>query len=312
MKITSLCMNPCIDRTVACPVFDVSSANRVHFIRDDIGGKGVNTAVQAARLGGESALVLPVPGEDREGIRSLLLGEGVAFREVPVPSRLRVNLKIRVQSGDTVEINEEGAPAGADLEQKCAALTKQTAQKGTWCLLTGSLPPGIGDGFYRDLARSLEGAGVFTAVDADGAPLKKALEARPRLIKPNRQEFARLTGLYPASPEECCRSCRRLIADFGVGAVCLTLGGEGAVYVSPREALYAPALKVPVLSLHGAGDSLLSALCLALSEGRSPADALALGTAAAAATVSLPGTGMASREEALSLLSGVRVIPVEV
>ena len=135
------------------------------------------------------------------------------------------------------------------------------------------------------------------AVDADGEALKEALKEGPDLIKPNRQEFCRLTGLEPATPEQCAGACRALMARTGVGAVCLSLGGDGAVFADRTGALYAPAVKTEVLSLHGAGDSMLAALCLSLLAGENAASALRYAAAAAAATVSLPGTDMA--DEAL-------------
>ena len=306
MKVLSLCMNPSIDRTMDCPAFDVRSANRVRFVRDDIGGKGINTAVLASRLGAESFLSLFMPEDDRERIASFLRREGIAFSAVPVPGRLRVNLKIR-SGGDTVEINEEGNKVTAAAAEACAAKLEADAAPGVFCLLTGSLPPGVPEDFYARLIPRLRRKGCLAAVDADGGVLKAALLEKPDLIKPNRQEFARLTGLQPRGIAECCRASRSLIARTGVGAVCLSLGGDGAVYVTEREALFAPALSVPVRSLHGAGDSLLSALCFSLSSGEDASSALALGCAAAAAAVSLPGTEMPSPEDVRTLLARVRI-----
>ena len=311
MKILSLCMNPSVDRTVDCPVFDVRSANRVRFVRDDIGGKGINTAVLASRLGAESVLTLLMPEDDRDRISSFLRREGVAYNPVPVPGRLRVNMKILTEN-DMVEINEEGAQVAPEKAEACLSALETSAAPGVFCLLTGSLPPGVPEDHYARLIPRLRRKGCLAAVDADGSVLKAALMEKPDLIKPNLQEFTRLTGHEPRGIRECCLSSRRLIAQTGVGAVCLSLGGEGAVYVTKTEALYAPALKVPVRSLHGAGDSLLSALCFSLSRGDDAPAALALGCAAAAASVSLPGTEMPAPEDVRMLLPRVRIENVDI
>ena len=311
MKLLSLCLNPSVDRTMDCPSFDVRSTNRVHFVRDDIGGKGINTAVLASRLGAESILSLPAPEDDRERLSAFLRRERVAFSAVPVPGRLRVNLKIRTEN-DMVEINEEGAPVPPQAAEACASALEDAAAPGVFCLLTGSLPPGVPDDCYARLIPRMRGKGCLSAVDADGGVLKAALKEKPDLIKPNLQEFSRLTGLQPRGIGECCLFSRRLITRTGVGAVCLSLGGDGAVYVTKSEALYAPALQVSVRSLHGAGDSLLSALCLSLSRGDDARAALALGCAAAAAAVSLPGTEMPSQEDVEALLPRVRIENVDI
>ncbi len=311
MKLVSLCMNPSIDRTMTCPSFDLRSANRVRFVRDDIGGKGINTAVQLSHLGAESALVLLAPENDREKISSLLLSEGIRFCAVPVPGRLRVNLKIRTGE-DTVEISEEGGNVSASAAEECASALEAFSSPRVFCLLTGSLPPGVPPDFYAGMIPRLRRKGALAAVDADGEALKAALKEKPDLIKPNRQEFERLTGAAPGGIGDCCRACRSLVLRTGIGAVCLSLGAEGAVYVTEREALYAPAVKVPVQSLHGAGDSLLAALCLSLSRGEDARSALALGSAAAAATVSLPGTEMPAEEEVRALIPRVNIESVPV
>ena len=164
----------------------------------------------------------------------------------------------------------------------------------------------------RRITDALEEYYDVVTVNSGARALRYLEKEKPDLIKPNLQEFSRLTGLQPRGIGECCLFSRRLVARTGVGAVCLSLGGDGAVYVTKDEALYAPALQVPVRSLHGAGDSLLSALCLSLSRGDGARAALALGCAAAAAAVSLPGTEMPAREDVEALLPRVRIEHVDI
>ena len=49
--ITTICMNPCFDRTVEVDTLQISRVNRIRNARDDLGGKGINVAVVAGRLG---------------------------------------------------------------------------------------------------------------------------------------------------------------------------------------------------------------------------------------------------------------------
>ena len=49
--ITTICLNPSFDRTVEMNSLKVGDVNRVRALREDMGGKGINVAVVAQRLG---------------------------------------------------------------------------------------------------------------------------------------------------------------------------------------------------------------------------------------------------------------------
>ena len=49
--ITTICMNPCFDKTVEVSSLQVGQVNRIRDARVDLGGKGINVAVVAERLG---------------------------------------------------------------------------------------------------------------------------------------------------------------------------------------------------------------------------------------------------------------------
>ena len=49
--ITSICMNPSFDKTVEVDSLTLGEVNRIRAMRQDVGGKGINVAVVASRLG---------------------------------------------------------------------------------------------------------------------------------------------------------------------------------------------------------------------------------------------------------------------
>ena len=310
--ITCVCMNPCIDRTAACASFDIASANRITPVREDLGGKGINAAVAVKNLGGEAAAMVLAPDESRSRLVSFLEANRIPAHTLAVPGRLRVNLKIRTSSGQTIEINEEGAPTDGAAAAQAEDMILSLAGRSAMTLLTGSLPPGVPSSFYAALVRRMNRQGLRCAVDADGEALRLALREKPALIKPNRQEFARLTGETPSSPREAGSMAARLRAESGCGAVCLSLGGDGAVLATENGCFFAPAVSVPVLSLHGAGDSMLAALCLKAETLGFGAEALRFASAAAAATVLKEGTEMCTLEDTLRLLPNAVCTPLEI
>ena len=68
------------------------------------------------------------------------------------------------------------------------------------------------------------------------------------------------------------------------------MGGDGALYVTGDQTVYAEGLKVPVGSTVGAGDSVVAALAIAEERGMSLEDTVCLSTATGAANVMCSGT----------------------
>ena len=137
--------------------------------------------------------------------------------------------------------------------------------------------------------------------------LIRGAEACPALIKPNDMELSRLTGRNFSSVEEMADAARELV-DQGIGTVVVSLGGDGALFVTQEKAYRGYGLKVDVQSTVGAGDSMLAALACAESRHMSFRDGCALAMAFSAAAVTTPGTQPAAQEVVDALLAQVRIV----
>ncbi len=84
------------------------------------------------------------------------------------------------------------------------------AESASWVVLSGSLPPGMPDGWYADVVARLAPYPCRVAIDTSERPLAALVEsfdrAAPDLIKPNAEELASVLGLLAAGVGSRCRS----------------------------------------------------------------------------------------------------------
>ena len=123
---------------------------------------------------------------------------------------------------------------------------------------------------------------------APAMPLADELLRKVYLITPNRTESETLTGIPVHTVQDASKAAGTLLAK-GVGNVIVTLGSEGALIRTPAEELLIPARTVTPVDTTAAGDVFNGALLVALSEGRSLADAVRFAAHSASVSVTRMG-----------------------
>ena len=193
--ITTICLNPCFDKTVEVNHFEVGRVNRIQDSRVDLGGKGINVAIVAGRLGLDVQCIGTMGENGSEELVHMMDREGLAHSFMKVPGRIRTNMKVYCREGkDITELNEPGAPLDEESLRRFTELAVQKTETSDIVVLTGSLPPGCPYGTYRDLLNALKGK--KTILDTEGKELELcAKEAHPFLIKPNLQELESTLGI---------------------------------------------------------------------------------------------------------------------
>ena len=276
-EVVTVTLNPAIDRTISVTGLAPGAVNRAEFVGERAGGKGVNVATALAEQGHRVA-ALGFLGRENEAIfTSHFAALGVDDRCLRLPGATRTGLKIvDPVRGETTDLNFPGlAPTPADL----AALLRQLDElEARWCVLAGSLPPGVPVDFYAQAIRRLRARGVRVALDTSGEALAAALAAGPDLIKPNAHELATLAGRDLPDEAAVLAAARDLVAR-GVELVAVSRGAEGAVFVTEQEIVTARPPSIAVRSTVGAGDAMVAGLVAARLRGLSLLEAARLATA---------------------------------
>jgi len=163
---------------------------------------------------------------------------------------------------------------------------------------SGSLPPGVPDDFYGQLARIVRAKNSRFVLDTSGPALAAALEAGVFLVKPSLRELRSVAGGDLEDEAEQKAAAKKIVASGGAEVVVVSLGGAGVFFVTQAGCERLPSPTVPVRSKVGAGDSMVAGITLGLARDYSLRDAVRLGIAAGAAAVMTPGTELCRGEDA--------------
>ena len=304
--ITTICLNPCFDKTVSVERLQPGQVNRIREARVDLGGKGINVAVVARRLGLD-VQCLGIMGEDGAAeLTALMDREGLRHRFMTVPGHVRTNMKVYSLDGQGVtELNEPGTPVTVDALNRFVQIAEAEKKESDMIVLTGSLPPGCPEGTYRDLLRSLDRKKCI--LDTEGKELELAAKgAHPFLIKPNLREMEATLGIELRTMR-AIRDAALLFVRLGVQHSVVSMGAMGAMYISADKTLFAPSLRVETKSTVGAGDAMIGGMLLGYEIEKDMAKAFRYGIAAGAASVMTEGTQLIVRSDFDKLLDQVRV-----
>ncbi len=303
--ITTICLNPALDRTVTVDALVPGQVNRIRTARTDVGGKGVNVAVVCRRLGLDAQVIGCAGVDGYSKIHSAMAKENVGCCFHTVEGAVRINTKVVALDGSGVtELNEPGAKLSAEDLDVFFDLAIDKKKQSDYVVVTGSLPPGCAADTYRELVRAL--APVPCILDVSGEALSLGVEARPFLIKPNHHELAATLGRELHTLKDI-RDGAKSFVEKGVRHVVVSMGKDGALYVGEDGCFYAPEIPVKVHSTVGAGDALVGGILYGLVTYGNMKDGFRCGAAAGTASVMTEGTQLILPGDFMRLLDQVQV-----
>jgi ribokinase len=270
---------------------------------EDLGGKGANQAIVAARCGAAVRLVAPV-GDDAPGgrIRASLACEGVRTDGVTVSPCGTDRCVITVdRDGENTILSL--VEAARHFDPIAETHIESWITSGDLVVMQGNLRSSV----TRDCLALAKSKGATTVLNP--SPIYVAHDydwTLVDLVLVNRGEAIELAG---GEAEEAARE----LFKRGAGAVVLTLGAGGAVFISANDTFRVAAPQVVAVDAVGAGDVFCGVLIAANARGRNWRDALAAATEAASISVTRKGVlaSFPSRAEMAVILKRAAVRSVE-
>lgn len=298
-------ITPSIDYTVYLPEFHPGKLNRTEEVYYFPGGKGINVSRVLNRLNTKSIAFGFAGGFTGDYIREFLQFEGVQTKFIETKEPTRINVKIK--AANESELNGPGP--NTTHEQRRELLAKiEELQPRDWFVLAGSLPDTIPDAFYQAIARVCHNKDIRFVLDTSGSALKKLIDTKPFLIKPNQHELGDLFDTTINTKKEAVYYAKKLVG-HGINYVIVSMGGNGAILVTEDQAILAEAPKGQVVNTVGAGDSLVSGFIAAYVQDTDVSKAFRYGIASGSATAFR--TDLCELKDVAALVSKVTLNPYE-
>lgn len=303
--ITTITLNPAIDKTMIIDNFEAGKVNRELGLRIDAAGKGINVSKVIQKLGGESIATGILAGDTGMFIQNELDRIGIEYDFMMIDGQTRTNTKIVDRKKNLVtDINENGPwVLSEDLKGFERGIIDRLSE-GSIAVFSGSVPRNVDKEIYNRLINGAKAKGAKTILDADGELLIEGLKAGPYLVKPNIHELERIFSTKIESTEDIIRYGKKIL-EYGIEYVVVSRGEKGSVFISNNEIAVVNGIEVEAKSTVGAGDSLVAAIALAISRGYTLEDTIKLAVATSTASVMTEGTQSGSMDTINKLIEKV-------
>jgi ribokinase len=264
------------------------------------GGKGANQAVAAARAAREPVTFLAAVGDDdygRQMMGNFRRENLIVDYSKTVPDKpTGVALIMVDEHGENLISVASGANLSLLPEDVDALPASVFAGPGVFLACLESPL----DTVWRGLQRAKQGGmtTVLNPAPANRAIVEPGFSRDVDVITPNRGEASHLAG-EPETGVVDPKLAAAKLRTLGFARCAMTLGSQGCLAADGDVADFVSGLAVQAIDATGAGDAFNGALAVALSEGRSLADAARWANRAAAIAVTRLGAqpSLPTREE---------------
>lgn len=283
------------------------TVNRAATTLDGAAGKAINVAKSLKVLGEQPVATGFLGGAPGGFIRAVMAEKEIEsdFVAVNAPTRQCVTVIDEAAGTHTELVEESRAVEPADFEKFMTIIRWRIAGCRA-AVMSGTLAPGCPRNFYHDCVKLAEQNGALSIVDAQGAALTAALEAKPGLVKPNRAELAATVGRDLKTDSEVMQAMREL-HERGAQRVIVTAGREPVLAFDGTifQRIISPRIKAanPI----GSGDAFTAGVVWRLLRGDDLGQACRWGAAAGAANALTLMPGELDRTDVDRLVKEVQV-----
>lgn len=300
--IATITLNPALDKSAAVEEFKPEIKMRCSAPAMEPGGGGINVSKALRELGVASHAIFPAGGANGELLLQLLKKKNISYDAIPSSAHTRESFNIlEICTGEQYRFVMPGQKLPAIAVRRCLQALRGLSTSPEFIVASGSLPEGVPEDFFAQVARTARNMGSKLVVDTSGEALMLAAKEGVYMLKPSLTELCQLSGSSCLQPEDILQAARQVILRGGCEVMFVSLGPSGAMMVTKDAHQQVAAPKVKKRSTAGAGDSMVAGIVSMLYQGKTLSEALLFGVACGSAATMNPGTLLFSRDDVFAL-----------
>ena len=295
-KFITITLNPAIDYVMEVSDFSQGETSSVINSYTYPAGKGVNVARALACME-EQTVAIGIIGENDVKFFDTIGNAWLTTDWATSNQSTRKNITIcdiakytETHLRNTVKTNE-AFPTTAIIDK-----LHTHCEKDDIVILSGSQPKNAPDDTLYRLCMECKKIGAKAVVDSSGAPMLRALEASPYMIKPNVKELEELTGRTFDGQEQMAQGMFDVALKYDIQLVVLSMGKDGAMIFDKKEdRLYRGCSRMGHTNFMphavGSGDAMVAGMCAELMKQKAASNILKKGIACGTANLytTIPG-----------------------
>lgn len=263
--VLTVTLNPAVDKTCRLNELLLGQVNRLQSVMSVAGGKGVNVTKILRQFEYPVTAMGFIGGYTGQLIQERLTEMGTECHFTYIDQATRVSTNILADNGYVTEVLEPGPVISKDELSRFLSEYKRQLQRVDMVVMSGSIPQGVPEDIYETLTILAKEAGCKVFLDTSGEALKKAVKAKPYLLKPNKKELEYLVERKLTNTEEIKGHIKKLL-DSGVEKVIVSLGSKGFVYGDREGIIAQKPVKVKAVNTVACGDCLVASFCMSEME----------------------------------------------
>ena len=297
-KIVTITLNPSIDKSISVPSLIADQKIKCTDVQFEPGGGGINISRAIKRLGGKSKAFFFSGGNFGNFFIELIKTKKIDYQSFKIKAETRECVIVFDESNSNQYLLDVKGPNVTSSESNSFLKAISKLKQVDYLVVSGSLPTGIPNDYFVQLAKIAKKIGAKFILDTSGEPLKMALNEGVYLTKPNLREMGLLFGIEKIELAVAKEKAIELVQLKKAEIVVVSLGADGALVVTKDFAEHFPAPKVKKISTVGAGDSMVAGIVLKLSKGKTIQEAIQYGLASGSATTMNAGGILCTKEDA--------------
>jgi len=308
--ITVINLNASVDKRYEIEDIVKGKVMRARAVENTAGGKGIHVANVATILGEDVLATGFLGGKTGEFIEEKLQEMGIKNNFVKIKGATRECLAFITDDLVQTEILEPGPEVTEDELHQFLSLYDELLENSSIVVASGSIPKKVPQDIYASLIKKASNLGKKFLLDTSGELLVKGIEAKPFLIKPNKDELEMLTGHKFETERDILQQIHKLNSE-GIECVIVSLGSKGFIAGCQGKNYKVQIPRVNAVNPVGSGDSLVSGFAIGLARNYPIQEILALAAACGTANALEKETGFVRKTTVEELLKEITVVELE-